>query len=530
MKFRTKILMMPLTAGIVFVLGTLISVWVGSSASTALKQMREVDVPYQSQLQRVDRNVELFQLTLQRAAVEGDISALDEVTPIVQKAKESVAQIGKLDGKATVAGQIEAAFDAYQTPALAATRAMLQQQDPADNVAKMQSSLTAYQDLIKRLTEEANTLVHASDAQASSSVSLGIWVSIGTGVAVLLALGMASTFVVRSVWRDLGEEPETLKSMLMEVAAGNLEVRVARSGSDTGSMNATLAEMVDRLRGTVQQIRSAVDAINTASVEIESGNHDLSTRTESAASSLEETAASLESLTDGIRQNAEATQRANQMASSTAQLARDGGAIVNDVMQSMTDINGASRRIEEIISVIDSIAFQTNILALNAAVEAARAGEQGRGFAVVAGEVRTLAQRSAQAAKEISALIVSSGEKVKSGSVLVDRAGAAMTKIVDGVNNLTTIIADISASTHEQSEGVGQVNSAVGHLDQMTQQNAAMVEEAAAAATGLREQSHILSSAVSTFRVGGTGTTDGYSSDNRGGGASYAALPAPGRG
>ncbi|HET6786607.1 MAG TPA: methyl-accepting chemotaxis protein, partial [Aquabacterium sp.] len=240
-------------------------------------------------------------------------------------------------------------------------------------------------------------------------------------------------------------------------------------------------------------------SISTASAEIATGNMDLSSRTENTASSLQQTASSMEQLTGNVQQSAQAASQANELATHAAQVARRGGTLMNDVVSSMAEIDTASRRISEIITVIDGIAFQTNILALNAAVEAARAGEQGRGFAVVAGEVRSLAQRSATAAQEIKTLILASSEKVSSGTHLVNDAGTAMQQIMDSVQRVTSVIGEISHASGEQSSGIVQINQAVNQLDQMTQQNAALVEQSAAAAASLKEQVLRLNESIDTF-------------------------------
>jgi methyl-accepting chemotaxis protein len=249
------------------------------------------------------------------------------------------------------------------------------------------------------------------------------------------------------------------------------------------------------------------DGISTASTQIATGNQDLSARTEQAASSLQQSAASMEQLTGTVRQSAESASQAAQLASSAAQVAQRGGQVVSEVVSTMDQINASSKKIADIIGVIDGIAFQTNILALNAAVEAARAGEQGRGFAVVASEVRSLAQRSAEAAREIKGLIGQSVDKVEAGSRLVQDAGSTMDEIVVSVKRVTDMISEISAASGEQSQGIGQVNVAVSQLDQMTQQNAALVEESAAAAESLKDQALRLSGIIGTFRLSGQGMT-----------------------
>jgi methyl-accepting chemotaxis protein len=310
----------------------------------------------------------------------------------------------------------------------------------------------------------------------------------------------------------LGADPGKLREMLQRVADGDLDLQPDGENAPADSLKGTLLTMSGRMRETISTIRMATDSITTASAEIATGNQDLSHRTESTASNLQGAASSLEELTGTVRQSADSATQANQLASGAATAAQRGENIVSQVVANMAEIDGASRKINEIITVIDGIAFQTNILALNAAVEAARAGEQGRGFAVVAGEVRSLAQRSANAAKEIKTLISASSEKVESGSRLVQDAGASMQEILTSVQRVSDIIGEISAASTEQSVGIAQVNRSVNELDQMTQQNAALVEESAAAAESLREQAGRLGQAVSSFKLGGHSHTSNPSS------------------
>jgi methyl-accepting chemotaxis protein len=300
--------------------------------------------------------------------------------------------------------------------------------------------------------------------------------------------------------RSIVEPVRHASEIAQAIAAGNLASTMDISGRDeTATLMQSLSGMQQSLRSMVGEIRATSESMSTASAEIATGNQDLSGRTEQAASSLQQTASSMEQLTGTVRQTAESASTANQLAGAAAQAAQKGGAVVSQVVTNMEEITTSSRRIGEIIGVIDGIAFQTNILALNAAVEAARAGEQGRGFAVVAGEVRNLAQRSANAAREIKSLINASVEKVESGSRLVQDAGVTMREIVTGVQRVSDIIGEITAATSEQSNELGQVNAAVTQLDQMTQQNAALVEQSAAAAQSLTDQAHRLSNMISSF-------------------------------
>ncbi len=346
-----------------------------------------------------------------------------------------------------------------------------------------------------RLQEEASSeVLRKSDAADKNLNLLLAVVSV-----VALVIGIACAFVItNSITNPLKGAVEIAKT----VASGNLSSHVEVMGKDeTSELLSALKEMSDSLVRTVADVRSGTETINVASHEIASGNADLSARTESQASSLEETASSMEELTSTVKQNADNARQANQLAFSASSIAEKGGSVVGEVVDTMGSIKESSRKIVDIIGVIDGIAFQTNILALNAAVEAARAGEQGRGFAVVAAEVRSLAQRSAGAAKEIKALIGDSVEKVDRGSKLVDEAGHTMSLIVTSVKQVADIMGEITAATQEQSNGIEEVNQAIGQMDEMTQQNAALVEQAAAAAESLQEQAERLSQAVSIFKL-----------------------------
>jgi methyl-accepting chemotaxis protein len=401
--------------------------------------------------------------------------------------------------------QLLTGIAAQARQAVPALKAVVEKGVASDNVAAVQiltdtagpierawrAKVTEFAVLQKRLIGEATATAAATKRNAmAAEMAL---------VAVALAAGSLIAWrITRGVTRPLGRAVAVAE----RIAEGDLtsEVRAERD-DETGRLLQAIASMQDRLSALVGHIRLAADAIETASSEVASGNQDLSHRTEQAASNLQQTASSMEQLTGTVKQSAEAARQANQLASSAAEVAARGGSVVSDVVTTMDQITRSSKKIADIIGVIDGIAFQTNILALNAAVEAARAGEQGRGFAVVAGEVRSLAGRSAEAAKEIKSLIGASVERVETGSRLVAAAGATMKEIVGSVQRVSDIIAAITASSAEQSEGIGQVNTAVTQLDQMTQQNAALVEEGAAAAESLKEQAQRLAQMVGTFRV-----------------------------
>ena len=328
----------------------------------------------------------------------------------------------------------------------------------------------------------------------------------------LVAISAAGIFllivgiVVGAAWliRSIREPLLQANALASSIAQGDLSMKIDTSRSDEfGDLMKSLASMNESLGRMVHQVRQSTDSIATASAEIASGNNDLAQRTEQTSSNLQSTASSMDQLTGTVQQSAENARQASTLAANASSVAERGGAVVSQVVATMEEINVSSRKISDIIGVIDGIAFQTNILALNAAVEAARAGEQGRGFAVVASEVRSLAQRSAEAAKEIKGLIGTSVEKVASGTKLVSDAGNTMNDIVQSVRKVADMIGEITAAANEQSSGISHVNGAIGNLDQMTQQNAALVEESAAAAESLRDQANQLAQAVAVFKISG---------------------------
>ena len=363
-----------------------------------------------------------------------------------------------------------------------------------------QPATQRYIDMVQRLLDMQRAAIDSSAADVLVRFSASR-AAIITVVSLAFVLGaLAAWWITRGITRPLAEALRVART----VANNDLTSRITVDSRDeTGQLLQALRQMNDNLAQVVGQVRSGADNIATASGEIDAGNQDLSSRTEQQASSLEETAAAMEQLTATVQHNAENARQARQLASSASDIATHGGTVVDEVVRTMGGIEQSSHRIADIIGVIDSIAFQTNILALNAAVEAARAGEQGRGFAVVAAEVRSLAQRSAQAASEIKALIQTSVQAVDVGVRQVEDAGKTMKEIVDSVQRVGDIIGEITAASSEQSGGIGQVNQAVGDIDRMTQQNAALVEESAAAAESLREQAARLAQVVGQFRIAG---------------------------
>ncbi len=349
-----------------------------------------------------------------------------------------------------------------------------------------------------RQHEESQAKAAAAAAQGRARTLLAVFV----GFALLV--GLPATWMFLSLLIRIRSGFAKADALSTAIAAGDLSQSVQVDGRDEiGHLLGQMGLMRERLMGLIREVRSAADGVQVAADEVASGNMDLSSRTEQTASQLQQTASTTDELSTTVRQNADNALQANQLAQGASEVAGRGGAVVSEVVTTMRGINDSSRKIADIIGVIDGIAFQTNILALNAAVEAARAGEQGRGFAVVASEVRSLAQRSAEAAREIKTLITASVEHVEQGTSLVDRAGATMQEVVDAIRRVSDIVAEISVASSEQSEGVSLVGNAITQMDQSTQQNAALVEQSAAAAASLREQANQLVAAVAGFKLPG---------------------------
>jgi methyl-accepting chemotaxis protein len=466
-----------------------------STVKSDLSSRLQLDI-----VRRVD-TVRNIALTPEVNAMQSDLKRMDALVNSYASSREKLLALTLSPDEKAALDKVDAA-DAAAAPflkqALALARSMQPEMAAETLTGKLdpvQTQWMAALDELGAATEagRASVLAETMNSRRLTLVSMSIAGALAFGAGALLA-----TLLARGISRRL----HGAMAVTQHIADGDLTSRVDSSGNDELAQTLTaLDAMQSKLSGTIGEVRSAVMAIENAAVEIASGTNDLSQRTEQSASSLQQTASSMEELTATVKSSADNAAVARQLAEQASKVAERGGVVVTQVIATMQDINTSSRKIGDIIGVIDGIAFQTNILALNAAVEAARAGEQGRGFAVVAGEVRSLAQRSAQAAKEIKGLIGTSVDKVDAGSRLVGDAGATMTDIVTSVRRVSDVIAEISQAASEQTTGLAQINSAIGHLDTMTQQNAALVEQSAAAAESMREQSIRLAEAVSAFRL-----------------------------
>ncbi|GAB3461508.1 methyl-accepting chemotaxis protein [Massilia terrae] len=452
------------------------------------------------------RNVmELF-LTTDKARIADIHERIEANKKIIT---EAIQTLSKLDNSPEGKALVEKVRDnrvRYVASFSKVDKLIEQNRDEATSMMLLETlpTLGTLQESVKELSQLQNQAVESSGAEALSDIRSSRALMIALGL-VTVFIGIALAYwITRSITGPMGEAVKVAQS----VAAGDLTRRIeVKTTDETGQLLQALKEMSGSLQNIVVQVRSGTDAIAASSGQIAAGNLDLSSRTDEQASSLEETAASMDELTKAVRKNADNARQANQMTLSASEVAVQGGAVVSQVVTMMGSINASSRKVVDIIGVIDGIAFQTNILALNAAVEAARAGEQGRGFAVVATEVRNLAQRSAVAAREIKALITDSVEQIEVGAKLVDEAGGTMQAIVDSVKRVTDIMGEITEAGQEQSAGIEQVNQAIMHMDQVTQQNAALVEEAAAASASLQDQAGDLARLVSVFKLDGKVTS-----------------------
>ena len=503
MSIKRRIWALPVISTVIFVLGVAISASIANHALNSIRTTESVDYPVLDISKALAAEIESVTNGLRDAVSEGDKARLPQVGEQADKVRAGLATLGSMAGMDATGKRLRQEFEDYYAPAVSAARIMLEMEegDPGTVVPRMQSALETLTTDVAKVNEQAQQQFKAGIERSETSVRRVLTVTIVTALVVIAALIAVSWFMVRAIWHQLGGEPEYARDIARAVADGDLSMPIQIEPGDQTSLLAALQEMRERLANMVSGIKTSADTIALASAEIASGNADLSSRTESQASRLENTARAMEALTDTVRANAANANQANSLVVSATDIATRGGEVVGNVVSTMSAINTSANKIVEIISVIDGIAFQTNILALNAAVEAARAGEQGRGFAVVASEVRNLAQRSATAAKEIKELIGDSVTKVHAGSALVDQAGITMEQIVTSVRKVQTIMGEISEAGQRQSVGIEQIGQAIDDMDQMTQQNSALVEEASAAAKSLTDQTAQLSHALAVFKL-----------------------------
>jgi methyl-accepting chemotaxis protein len=518
-KFKFKVPALTVRGRLYGVLGLLTLMLLGGAAvglgamhfqNEGMRQIYEEELAPSETLSRLNTDSLLSFVVLGEAAAK--VSNKDQVKQKVAEFQKYEDEMTKLKAdfiKAPMSAEVKKLYDKWQSTTADydqaksdMVEALNQADEGSSDVLELQvrpllmDRQTQLGKLIEAKRDEAAAIYAKETAQYKLVRALSVG-SLAVGLFICLLIGV---LVVRSIIRTLSHTV----SVAHQIAEGKLghDIQVTRS-DELGQLQEAFRVMDERLGAIVSEVRHGSGSVSTAAQQISRGNDDLSQRTQEQASSLEETASSMEEMTSTVKQNAENASHANQLARGAREQAERGGEVVAQTVVAMREINSSSKKISDIVSLIDEIAFQTNLLALNAAVEAARAGEQGRGFAVVATEVRNLAQRSAGAAKEIKGLINDSASKVKAGSELVDQSGKALAEIVESVKKVTDIVAEIAAASSEQSAGIDQVNHAVLQMDEMTQQNAALVEESAAAARAMHEQATELSRQVSFFQIAG---------------------------
>jgi methyl-accepting chemotaxis protein len=504
MRLRTKLMLAPLLTAAVLVLSLMGSVW-------ALRKFDQLSADSQVRVMRANQGVSGIRLQLNVLHTQFYrkmviLSSLDDQAVKAFRAQQ-VQAVRSLSDEVGTLGQdarlLQAVQDHLARYAKAGDDAIdMASVDPNLGAAALQTADARFAAVNKSLGELDHQVQQQAAAERGGIEASARHSALGIGV-LGLAAGVLAIGFAWWVQRRIVAEMRIGVRAAEAVAEGRLDHDLRSTADDeVGDLLRALGTMVQRLRTSIHTVRQATESIGLASREIASGNQDLSNRTEQAASNLQQTASSMEQLNGTVCQSAEAAAQANQLASTASSVARRGGDVVARVVATMDEIHASSKKIADIIGVIDGMTFQTNILALNAAVEAARAGEQGRGFAVVASEVRGLAQRSAEAAKEIKGLIGASMSKVQAGSKLVGDAGTTMDEIVASVKRVSDIVGEITAASSEQRQGIGQISTAVSQLDQMTQQNAALVEQSAAAAESLREQAGHLVAVINRFHLG----------------------------
>jgi methyl-accepting chemotaxis protein len=505
MTFKQRIWLLPIMTAVIVAIGIGINSQINSRTSAALKRVEHVQYPTVEALRSIRAETLEIQELLQRAVAEGDKDALGSADEHASRVFDALRTLSTVQAEGKLDDELRASFDSYYSSATAATRILLgtQQGDASGSIAHMQKNSEALTTLMTKSQDDALNEFRSLLSSGTDNVQRNLVVSLIMAVVMIAALGIGSWILIGSVFRSLGGEPELAVETVRSIAAGDFTTAVNLRPGDHSSLLQGIETLRSKLGSLIMDVRRTSSTVEGAAADINHGIDRLSTRTSEQAGSLEETASSMEEMTVTVKRNADNARHANQLATAARDQAERGGVVATRAVAAMAEINNSSKRIADIIGVIDEIAFQTNLLALNAAVEAARAGEQGRGFAVVASEVRNLAQRSATAAREIKDLIKDSVSKVQDGSRLVDESGKHLNDIVAAAKKVADIIAEISSASQQQADGLDQVNSAISQMDEVTQQNAAMAEETSSVAASMKDQAKSLTDLIAVFKVEG---------------------------
>lgn len=503
MKFKHRIWLLPIMTAVIVAIGLIISSQMTSRTSAALVRVENVQYPTVEALRSMREHVTNVEEALQRAVAEGDQQALSEAEREAAAVRETLGTLRKADAASSLDDDLGSAFDNYFTAATSATRIMLGSQsgDAAQAIAGMQQNHEALTTLLASSQESAIAEFRSLLTSGTDNIRRSVIASLVMAIVIMLALGIGSWILIGSVFRSLGGEPEVAAAIVRSIAGGDFTTSVQLRAGDDASLLHGIETLRRKLGELIRDVRSTSGTVDASAADINASIDRLNLRSSEQAASLEETASSMEEMTASVKRNADNARHASGLATEARERAQRGGDVAVRAVNAMTEINNSSRRIADIIGVIDEIAFQTNLLALNAAVEAARAGEQGRGFAVVASEVRSLAQRSATAAREIKELIQDSVAKVQDGSKLVDESGKHLRDIVEAATKVANIIGEISEASSQQANGLDQVNAAIMQMDATTQQNAAMAEETSSVAAAMKNQARSLTDLIAVFRV-----------------------------